>query len=119
MNVTVFKSYQLGIAKPIANVRYEAGELSISSDDKQVLNIIKKIIHLPVRIREKSGNRVNKRKPANVEEHVFQALKDKLFSPYWLGPKHMILESPKYSEKMGTLEVEALLAHEEESVSAV
>ena len=109
MKLTVYKSMQMGTAKPIANVDHEAGEITISADEKDILEIIKAVLKIPSMIREKLEGRVRKRKPATVEEHIFHAIRNRLHSPYWVGPKNMTLELPKYQEKMGILEIEALL----------
>jgi hypothetical protein len=100
---------QMGTAKAIANVDHEAGEITISADEKTILGIIKAVLKIPSMIRERLEGRVRKRKAATVEEHIFHAIRNRIHSPYWVGPKNMTLELPKYQEKMGILEIEALL----------
>ena len=110
MILTIYKSGQLGTAKAIANLHYEAGELRLIADEKFILNIIKKIIHLPAQVKIRQDKKVFKRKPLNVKEHLYHSLRNKLHSPYWVGPKNMILEAPKYKEKMGVVDIEEIIA---------
>ncbi len=110
MKLTVYKSMQMGTAKPVANIDYEAGEITICADEKNILGIIKVVLKIPSMIREKLKDRVRTRKPETVDEHIYHAIRNRLHSPYWIGPKHMVLETPKYQEKIGILEIEALLA---------
>lgn len=110
MKLTVYKSMQLGTAKPVANIEYDAKEITISADEKNILGIIKAVLKIPSMVRERLEGRVRKRRPKTIDEHIFHAIRNRLHNPYWIGPKNMDLDLPKYQEKMGVLEIEALLA---------
>lgn len=107
--ITIFKSGQLGTAKPVANVSFEKNQISVSSDDKQLLQIINNSVTTPVRVKIHGKKSIKKRKPNSIEEHVVTALKERLHSPYWIGPQEMVLESPKYKAVVGTLELEKFI----------
>ena len=107
--ITIFKSGQLGTAKLIANVSFEKNQISVGSDDKQLLKIISNSVTMPVRVKIHGDKSVSKRKPNSIEEHVVTALREKLHSPYWIGPQEMEIESPKYKSIVGTLELEKFI----------
>jgi hypothetical protein len=106
MKIAIYKSRAMGTADVIGNVEVDLRGVTIKSDTKELVRIIKLAIRFPAKIKTISGKTATKRRPKDLAEHVRNSLKMRLTNPYWIGPKFMELEAPKYEETIGSAKFE-------------
>ena len=106
MKLAIYKSRSMGTADVIGNVVVDKEGVKITTDTKEILRIIKISLKSPAKVKRVRGRTATKRKPKDLAEHVSNSLKLRISRPYWIGPKFMKLEQPKYSETIGSAGLE-------------
>lgn len=106
MRIAIYRSRAMGTADVVGNVEVDQRGITIKSDTKELVRIVKLAIRIPAKIKTISGRTATKRKAKNLAEHVRNSLKMRLTNPYWIGPRFMELEGPKYEETIGSAKFE-------------
>ncbi len=106
MKLAVYRSRSMGTADVVGNVVVDKEGVKITSDTKELLKIIRISLKSPAKIKRIRWRSATKRKPRDVAEHVSNSLRLRISSPYWIGPRFMELEQPKYVEVVGPAELE-------------
>jgi hypothetical protein len=106
MKIAIYRSRSMGTADVVGNVEVGKEGVKIKSETKELIRIIKIALKSPAQVKSVSKGRAKKRKPKDLAEHARNALKLRLSSPYWVGPRFLELEAPKYGETIGSAEFE-------------
>lgn len=106
MKLAIYKSRSMGTADVVGNVTVDEKGVGIKSDTKELLRIIRISLETPAKVKSVRGKAATKRKPKDLAEHVANALRLRVSRPYWIGPRFMELEQPKYLETIGSAKLE-------------
>ncbi len=106
MILTIYKSFHAKEPKIIGSISTRPNEVKIATNDKQLMGIIETSLKTPARIKIRGRRKIIKRKPESMDEHVRAALKQRLHDPYWIGPKKIEIQNPKYYNVLGSLALE-------------
>lgn len=102
MKIAIYKSRAMGTADVVGNVEVDQRGITIKSDLKELVRIIELALKIPAKVKMVSGRTATKRKPKDLAEHVKNSLTMRLTNPYWIGPRFMELETPKYEKTIGS-----------------
>ncbi len=102
MKIAIYKSRSMGTADVVGNVEVDHRGITVKSDLKELVRIIELALKIPAKVKTVSGRTATKRAPRDLAEHVRNALTMRLTDPYWIGPRFMALETPKYEKTLGS-----------------
>jgi hypothetical protein len=101
-----------------AEVSIEANHITVSSDTKILSSLIKRILPIPTKVKERRGDKVFKSWPKTPQQNLMATLKQNLYSPYRLARNKELIEDRFKAEYQTTFNANILNGEDRHELSA-